>query len=91
VLFNHLYRFANKDRQLAGPKVNIGFYSGKREADFVIGEYGFEVKLRNEVTSYDFTDVGIKNKILLSKKTVGKESRQNRVKILLLFMLLAVL
>jgi hypothetical protein len=49
------------------------------------------VKLRNEVTSYDFTDVGIKNKILLSKKTVGKESRQNRVKILLLFMLLAVL
>lgn len=91
VLFNHLYRFANKGRQLAEPKVNIGFYSGKREVDFVVGEYGFESKWRNEVTSYDFPDVGIKNKILLSKKTVEKESRQNRVKILPLFMLLAVL
>lgn len=91
VLFNHLYRFVNKDRMLAEPKVNIGFYSGKREVDFVVGGFAFEAKWRNDVASYDFPDVGTKNKILLSKKTFEKESGKNKVKILPIFMLLAVL
>lgn len=91
VLFNHLYRFVNKGRQLAEPKVKIGFYSGKREIDFVVDSFGFEAKWQNEVTDYDFPKVDIKNKILLSKKTFENGITQNGVKILPLFMFLAVL
>ncbi len=74
ILFNHLYRFINKDKTIAEPKTAVGFYSGKREVDFVIGDFGFEVKWQNEVSKSDFPNVELKGKVLLSKKTLETEN-----------------
>jgi hypothetical protein len=74
ILFNHLYRFVNKDKTIAEPKTSVGFYSGKREVDFVIGDFGFEMKWQNEVSETDFPKVELKNKVLLSKKTLEVEN-----------------
>ena len=74
VLFNHLYRFVNKDKTIAEPKTSVGFYSGKREVDFVIGDFGFEVKWQNEVSKTDFPNIELKDKVLLSKKTLEIEN-----------------
>jgi len=75
IVCNHLYRFANRGKTISEPKTAIGFYSGKREVDFVLGDVGVEVKWQNEVSKANFPDVGLKNKILLSKKTFEAESR----------------
>ncbi len=89
ILYNHLYRFVNKNKTIAEPKTAVSFYSGKREVDFVVGDFGFEAKWQNEVRSSDFPNAGIRHKILLSKKTLqtGKDS----VKILPLPLFLSVL
>ena len=71
ILHSHLYRFVNRDKGVAEPKTAIGFYSGKKEVDFVTGDFGFELKWQDSVTPSDFPDVGLKNKVLLSKKTLG--------------------
>ncbi len=68
ILFSHLYRFINRDKGIAEPKTSVGFCSGKKEVDFVIGDFGFELKWQNDVAASDFPKIGIKNKILLSKK-----------------------
>lgn len=91
VLFNHLYRFVNSGKQLAEPKVKIGFYSGKREVDFVFNEFGFEAKWQNNVKVSDFPNVELKNKLLLSKNTIKKFDKQNEVRIMPLPLFLAVL
>ncbi len=70
ILFNHLYRFVNKAKTIAEPKTSVGFYSGKREVDFVIGGFGFELKWQNDVSKADFPNVGLRDKVLLSKKTL---------------------
>ena len=44
------------------------FFYGKREVDFVTKRFGVEVKWQNKVKVSDFPRVGIKNKLLLSKK-----------------------
>jgi len=44
------------------------FFYGKREVDFVTKKFGVEVKWQNKVKASDFPRVGIKNKLLLSKK-----------------------
>ncbi len=77
ILFNHLYRFVNAGKTIAEPKTSIGFYSGKKEVDFVVGSFGFEVKWQNEVNIVDFPKVDIKNRILLSKKTLAYEETTN--------------
>jgi len=69
ILYNHLYRFVNKGRTISEPKTAVGFYSGKKEIDFVINDYGFEVKWQNNVTETDFPNVDLKNRLVLSKKT----------------------
>ncbi|MHB1830647.1 MAG: ATP-binding protein [Candidatus Micrarchaeaceae archaeon] len=70
ILFNHLYRYVNKAKTISEPKTSVGFYSGKREVDFVIGDFGFELKWQNEVSKADFPNAGLKDKVLLSKKTL---------------------
>ena len=77
VLFNHLYRFVNSGKTITEPKTTIGFYSGKKEVDFVVENFGFEAKWQNEVNISDFPKVNIKNKILLSKKTLEYEHLTN--------------
>lgn len=73
ILFGHLYRFVNRGKALSEPKTSVGFYSGKREIDFVIGDFGFEAKWQNDVKPSDFPNVSIKNKVLLSKRAINKE------------------
>jgi len=46
------------------------FFYGKREVDFVTKRFGVEVKWQNKVKASDFPRVGIKNKLLLSKKNM---------------------
>ena len=31
IVFNSLYRFINREKQLSEPKIKVGFYSGKKE------------------------------------------------------------
>ncbi|MCL5433811.1 MAG: ATP-binding protein [Candidatus Marsarchaeota archaeon] len=90
ILFNHLYRFINKNKTITEPKTSIGFYSGKREVDFVINNFGFEVKWQNEVNKTDFPNIELKNKILLSKKTLEIENT-NGVTILPLPLFISIL
>lgn len=75
ILYNHLHRFANRGRTLAEPKTAIGFHSGKREVDFVIGGTGIELKWRDKVGVEDFPEVGINDRLLLSKKTLKNEGK----------------
>ncbi|WP_087036085.1 ATP-binding protein [Thermococcus litoralis] len=44
------------------------FFYGNKEVDFVTKIFGVEVKWQNKVKASDFPRVGIKNKLLLSKK-----------------------
>ncbi len=91
LIFNSLYRFVNKDKQLSEPKVKVGFYLGKKEVDFVFNEFGFESKWQNSISDYDFPNVGIKNKILLSKNTFKINDEISKVKILPASLFLAAL
>ncbi|MGC8483932.1 MAG: ATP-binding protein [Thermodesulfobium sp.] len=91
ILYNHLYRFVNRRKQLTEPKVEIGFYTGKREVDFIAKEFGFEAKWQNDIKINDFPEADIKNKVLLSKKTIIKESNERGVKILPLPLFIAFL
>jgi hypothetical protein len=59
------------------PKTSIGFYSGKKEVDFVMGNFGFELKWQNNTNISDFPKVDIKNRIILSKKTLKYENTEN--------------
>ncbi len=77
ILFNHLYRFANLGKTMTEPKTSIGFYSGKKEVDFVMGNFGFELKWQNNTNISDFPKVDIKNRIILSKKTLKYENTEN--------------
>ncbi len=70
ILHSHLHRFINSDKSLAEPETAIGFYSGKREVDFVFGGFGLEMKWQNDVAESDFPDYPFKKRILLSKKTL---------------------
>jgi predicted AAA+ superfamily ATPase len=46
---------------------HIGFYHNKKEVDIVFKNFGIEVKWQEKVDFRDFPNVGLKNKILLSK------------------------
>ncbi len=52
-------------------KINIKFFRGKKEIDFVSKNTGIEVKWRENVEANDFPKINFKNKILLSKNTVN--------------------
>lgn len=69
VLFNHLYRFVNKGKSLSEPKTAISFHSGNKEIDFVIDNFGFELKWQEKATLSDFPKSDFKTRVLLSKKT----------------------
>ena len=87
MLHNHLYRFANRDKGIAEPKTVVGFHSGRREVDFIIGDFGLEVKWQNRVDPSDFPEIDIKNKILLSKNSIEYDgSRKIRILPLALFL-----
>ncbi|MCL5679864.1 MAG: hypothetical protein M1465_00775 [Candidatus Marsarchaeota archaeon] len=90
ILFNHIYRFVNRYKTIAEPKTSIGFYSGAREIDFVIDDFGFELKWQNEVDKTDFPNTELKNKVLLSKKTLDNQDA-NGIKILPLPLFLSAL
>ena len=90
ILFNHLYRFANLGKTIAEPKTVVGFYSGKKEVDFVFGEWGLELKWQDSAGVRDFPKVGIRNRIILSKKTLEYASAEN-VHIIPLALFLAML
>ena len=91
IVFNSLYRFINREKQLSEPKIKVGFYSGKKEVDFVIDEFGFEVKWQNNVTYKDFPNVNIKKKILLSKSTLKLDNKTEEAIIIPAPLLLAAL
>ena len=55
------------------------FFYGKREVDFVTKRFGVEVKWQNKVKASDFPRVGIKNKLLLSKKDMEFVEGRNLV------------
>ena len=55
------------------------FFYGKREVDFVTKRFGVEVKWQNKVKASDFPRVGIKNKLLLSKKNMEFVEGRNLV------------
>ena len=55
------------------------FFYGKREVDFVTKRFGVEVKWQNKVKVSDFPRVGIKNKLLLSKKDMEFVEGRNLV------------
>ena len=55
------------------------FFYGKREVDFVTKKFGVEVKWQNKVKASDFPRVGIKNKLLLSKKNMEFVEGRNLV------------
>ena len=46
------------------------FFHGSREVDFITPQFGVEVKWQNRVRGSDFPRVGVKNKLLLSKKDI---------------------
>lgn len=69
ILFNHLFRFANRGKEISEPKTAISFFSGNREIDFVLGNFGFELKWQEKVTPSDFPKADLDMKVLLSKKT----------------------
>ncbi len=69
ILFNHLYRFANRGKAISEPKTSISFFSGNKEIDFILGDCGFELKWQEKVIPSDFPKVDFKVKVLLSKKT----------------------
>ncbi|WP_456450020.1 ATP-binding protein [Palaeococcus sp. (in: euryarchaeotes)] len=46
------------------------FFYGSREVDFITPQFGVEVKWQNRVRGSDFPRVGVKNKLLLSKKDI---------------------
>lgn len=69
ILFNHLFRFANRGKEISEPKNAISFFSGNREIDFVLGNFGFELKWQEKVTPSDFPKADLDMKVLLSKKT----------------------
>lgn len=87
VLYNHIYRFMNRGKAIAEPKTSVGFYSGNKEIDFVIGDLGFELKWQEKVSAGDFPDVGAAKRIILSKKT----SEDGSTRILPLPLFLAVM
>ena len=91
IVFNSLYRFINREKQLSEPKIKVGFYSGKKEVDFVIDEFGFEVKWQNNVTYKDFPNINIKKKILLSKSTLKLDNKTEEAIIIPAPLLLAAL
>ncbi|ASI13892.1 AAA+ superfamily ATPase [Candidatus Mancarchaeum acidiphilum] len=91
VIFNSLYRFANKGKQISEPKVKVGFYSGKKEVDFVVNGFGFEAKWQNDVSHRDFPNIDIRNKILLSKGTFKIDNDVDKAKILPASLFLATL
>jgi len=90
IVYNALYRFINIDKEIGEPKIKIGFYSGAKEVDFVIGDYGFEVKWQNKAHASDFPKISIRNKILLTKK-IFEENNDQRVKCIPIPIFLAVL
>ena len=91
IVFNSLYRFINREKQLSEPKIKMGFYSGKKEVDFVIDEFGFEVKWQNNVSYKDFPNINIKKKILLSKSTLKLDNKTEEAIIIPAPLLLAAL
>ena len=86
IVYNHIYRFVNEGKQIAEPKTSLGFNSGRREVDFVSGDFGFEVKWQNEAAAEDFPDIGIKNRVLLSKKTMDYDESGTTIVPLPLFL-----
>jgi predicted AAA+ superfamily ATPase len=69
MLFNHLFRFANRGKEISEPKTAISFFSGNREIDFVLDGFGFELKWQEKVAPSDFPKTGLNVKVLLSKNT----------------------
>ena len=48
---------------------NVGFFHNRKEIDFCFRNFGIEVKWKEDVTPKDFPRVGVKNKVIVSKKT----------------------
>ena len=86
ILFNHLYRFANRGKSLSEPKTVISFYSGNKEIDFVLEDVGFELKWQEKVTPSEFPKTDLKTKVLLTKNTYDTDTE---VKIIPLQLFLA--
>ena len=77
IVCNHLYNTINKDKGISEPKTSIGYYSGKKEIDFIEGENAIEVKWQKNVNKSDFTHSNFKNKVLLSKNTIEFDGKVN--------------
>lgn len=68
IAYSHIYRMANKGKTISEPKTSVGFYSGKKEIDFISNGHAIEVKWREKAKA-EFTNTNLK-KILLTKNTL---------------------
>lgn len=55
----------------------VYFHSGKREVDFVCGDVGIELKWQERTSIKDFPKVGLRDKILLSKRNLDYADEHN--------------
>lgn len=58
-------------------KLKIGFYHNRKEVDICFENFGIEVRWQEKVSSKDFPNVGIKNKILVSKSKMEMDEEKN--------------